>query len=101
MRGTANRCFYNGADTVIPEQQRYSVTGAASQEITEGLRLFVDGFYSYRDGTIARIDTATVTVPSTNPFYVAPTGVTPGLCAARQHQGGVRGRTTRRGVEAR
>jgi iron complex outermembrane recepter protein len=72
VRGTANRCFYNGVDAVIPEQERWSVTGAASQEVTEGIRLFADGFWSRREGVIPLIPNANVTVPSTNPFFVSP-----------------------------
>lgn len=72
VRGTANRCFYNGADAVIPEQERYSITGAASQEITDNIRLFVDGFWSRREGTIPTILNATATVRPINPFFVTP-----------------------------
>jgi iron complex outermembrane receptor protein len=72
VRGTANRCFYNGAEAVIPEQERYSVTGAASQSIVDGVRLFADGFWSRREGVIPLIPNANVTVPSTNPFFVSP-----------------------------
>lgn len=80
--GTSNRCFYENNLEVIPDQQRYSVTGAISQEVTSGLRVFADGFWSRRSGSIPLIANITATVPSTNPFYVAPVGVTPGLCAA-------------------
>ncbi len=72
VRGTANRCFYNGADAVIPEQERYSVTGAISQELFEGVRIFADGFWSRRSGDIPTIATFTATVPRTNPFFVTP-----------------------------
>jgi iron complex outermembrane receptor protein len=72
VRGTANRCFYNGADAVIPEQERFSVTGAISQEIFEGVRVFADGFWSRREGVIPSIATFTATVPQSNPFFVTP-----------------------------
>ncbi len=72
MRGTANRCFYNGAEAVIPEQERYSVTGAASQSITDGIRVFADGFWSRREGVVPLIPNANVNVPRTNPFFVSP-----------------------------
>jgi iron complex outermembrane receptor protein len=73
VAGTSNKCFYNGQDAVIPEQQRYSVVGALSQEIGSGIRLYADGFYSYRDGIIlGTADTFTATVKNTNPFFVSP-----------------------------
>lgn len=72
VRGTSNRCFNNAIDAVIPEQQRYNVVGAVSQEVTDGIRLFADGFYSYRDGTLPRFDNITATVRNTNPFFVTP-----------------------------
>ncbi|MFC3580847.1 TonB-dependent receptor [Sphingomonas hylomeconis] len=72
VRGTANRCFYGGLDPVIAEQQRYSVTGAFGQEITDGIRVFADGFYSYRKGKLAINPTINATVRNTNPFFVSP-----------------------------
>ena len=82
VAGTTNRCFYNGADEVIPDQKRYSLTGAASQELGSGLRIFTDGFWSRRSGTLPLTANITATVPSSNPFFVAPPGVIPGACAA-------------------
>ena len=75
VRGTSNRCFYNAvgnSDAVFPEMERVSVVGAASQNIGSHVRLFADGFYSYRDGDIPSIATATANVPRTNPFFVSP-----------------------------
>lgn len=72
VAGTANRCFYNALDTVIPEQKRYNVTAAVSQDVGESVRLFADGFYSYRNGTIAGINNISATVRNTNPFFVTP-----------------------------
>jgi iron complex outermembrane receptor protein len=73
VAGTSNKCFYNGLDGVIPAQQRYSVVAAASQHLTDDIRLFADGFYSYRDGIIrGTSDTFTATVTNANPFFVSP-----------------------------
>lgn len=80
--GTSNKCFYDTALEVIPDQQRVSFSGNASQELGGFARVFADGFWSRRTGTIPLLPTVTATVPSTNPFYVAPVGVTPPLCAA-------------------
>ncbi|MFZ3484095.1 TonB-dependent receptor [Sphingomonas sp. 3-13AW] len=70
--GTANRCFYSGAEAVIPEQDRYSVVAAASQELAEGVRVFADGFWSRREGVIPAVLSTTATVRNTNPFFVSP-----------------------------
>jgi len=80
--GTRNLCFYDGALEVIPDQERYSLVASASQEIGDVVRVFADGFWSRRTGTIPLLPTVNATVPSTNPFYVAPVGVTPPPCAA-------------------
>jgi iron complex outermembrane receptor protein len=75
VRGTSNRCFYNSvgpSDAVFPEMERVSVVAAASQDIGSTVRLFADGFYSYRDGEIPSLATATANVPRTNPFFVSP-----------------------------
>lgn len=76
VAGTSNKCFYNEYDTVIPELDRFSVTGDFSQEIGDGVRLFANAFYSQRQGTIASVNTISATVRNTNPFYVSPTGAT-------------------------
>lgn len=80
--GTRNLCFYDGDLEVIPDQERVSVVASASQEIGDFGRIFADGFWSRRTGTIPLLPNVNATVPSTNPFYVAPPGVTPPLCAA-------------------
>jgi iron complex outermembrane receptor protein len=75
VRGTVNRCALNkigNGEAVIPELQRISVLGTISQDLGPSVRLFADGFYSKRDGVIPSIPTATVTVPSTTPFFVTP-----------------------------
>lgn len=72
VAGTSNKCFYNALDTVIPEQQRYNVTAAVSQEVADGVRVFADGFYSYRNGKIAGLTNISATVRNTNPFFVSP-----------------------------
>ena len=72
VRGTSNRCFYGGLDPVISEQQRYSVIGAFGQDVTDGIRVFADGFYSYRKGKLTINPTINATVRNTNPFFVSP-----------------------------
>jgi iron complex outermembrane recepter protein len=82
VAGTSNRCFYDRDLEVIPDQERFSVTGAISQEIGDRIRVFADGFWSRREGTLPLIANINTAVPSTNPFFVAPAGVTPQLCPA-------------------
>ena len=72
VAGTRNLCFYGGLDPVILEQERYSVVGAAGIEPAEGIRIFTDGFYSYRQGQVTVNPTISTNVPSTNPFFVSP-----------------------------
>ena len=72
VAGTSNKCFYNSLDTVIPEQTRYNLTGTFNQELAEGIKLFADGFYSYRKGKLAQLTNISATVRNTNPFFVTP-----------------------------
>ncbi|MEN3747454.1 TonB-dependent receptor [Sphingomonas sp. HF-S3] len=72
VRGTSNRCFYGALDPVIPEQERVSFVGAASHQITDGIRIFADGFYSRRSGFVTINPTVNATVTNANPFFVSP-----------------------------
>ena len=67
--GTSNKCFYNGGDTVIPEEGRFSGVAGVSQNIGDRIRIFANGFYSRRSGTIeGTFDTFTATVPQHQPL---------------------------------
>lgn len=70
--GTRNQCEFLDIAQVIPDQERWSGVASVSQEITEGIRIFADGFYSRRSGTLLFNPTANANVPSTNPFFVSP-----------------------------
>ncbi|MGX7895328.1 TonB-dependent receptor plug domain-containing protein [Tsuneonella sp. HG222] len=74
VRGTRNSCFYNGPqdNAVLPESERRSVIGAVSQDLGDRIRIFADGFYGNRKGRFPFLPSATLTVPSTNPFFVTP-----------------------------
>jgi iron complex outermembrane receptor protein len=72
VAGTRNLCEFREIAQVIPDQERWSGVAAVSQEITDGIRIFADGFYSRRSGTLLFNPTANATVPSTNPFFVSP-----------------------------
>ncbi|HVI99878.1 MAG TPA: TonB-dependent receptor [Sphingomonas sp.] len=71
--GTSNKCFNEALESVIPEQQRYSVVASFSQDLGDRIRLFGDGFYSYRNGVARRAgDDFVATVTDANPFFVSP-----------------------------
>lgn len=72
VAGTRNQCEFNDIAQVIPEQERWSGVAAASHEITDGIRIFADGFYSRRSGALLFNPTVNATVPRTNPFFVSP-----------------------------
>ncbi len=63
--------------TYLGDQEIHSVFASASQELSSSIRLFADGRFSLRSGQfVAGGYTATVSVPSTNPYYVNPYGGT-------------------------
>lgn len=72
VAGTRNLCEFRDIAQVIPDQERWSGVAAVSQDITDGIRIFADGFYSRRSGTLLFNPTANATVPRTNPFFVSP-----------------------------
>ncbi|UZK67017.1 TonB-dependent receptor plug domain-containing protein [Sphingomonas sp. M1-B02] len=72
VAGTRNQCEFNDIAQVIPDQERWSGVAAASHEITGGIRIFADGYYSRRSGTLLFNPTVNATVPRTNPFFVSP-----------------------------
>lgn len=75
VEGTINFQNRNKGRNVLPLQQRHSVFGAASQEVGSEVVLFAEGLLSEREAQSKNIGfPATVTVPTTNPFYVNPTG---------------------------
>ncbi|MFL9841702.1 TonB-dependent receptor [Sphingomonas sp. ST-64] len=72
VAGTRNQCEFRDIAQVIPDQERWSGVASASHETTDGIRVFADGFYSRRSGTLLFNPTVNATVPSTNPFFVSP-----------------------------
>ncbi|WP_066799560.1 TonB-dependent receptor domain-containing protein [Sphingomonas soli] len=78
VAGTQNLCDSNQGQDLFPQTDYDSFTGTFSQEVTPWLTLLADGFWSkrnfYRKAPYA---TATLTVPSTNAFFVSPPGTTP------------------------
>ncbi len=80
---TRNVCDM-GFATLIPEQRRHNATLRLEQDLGDRVTLNATGFYSSRDFRAGFADqgsslatTATLTVPETNAFFVAPTGTNP------------------------
>ncbi|MDO8799737.1 TonB-dependent siderophore receptor [Phenylobacterium sp.] len=73
-----NLCDNLKYNYIIPEQQKNSVVLSARQDITDTISLFTEGYYSKRQVLNRNIITSSLTVPSTNPFYVRPPGAPAG-----------------------
>jgi iron complex outermembrane receptor protein len=76
VAGSVNRCDVLKNQDLIPRQQRDSVMGSLTQEIGSRITLTGDLLYTHRTFAFNPAGTtATVTVPSTNPFFILPPGV--------------------------
>lgn len=79
VAGTSNRCDNLKVADLVPRQERNGLAFTFNQHISPKLELWADGFltrrtYSFRPTALA----SNLTVPSTNPFYVRPTGAPAG-----------------------
>ena len=75
--GTTNKCDDLQGQDLIPKQSYDSMNMTGNFKVSDWLELFVDGFYSYRSFVRQpAYANATLTVPSTNAFFVRPTGFT-------------------------
>ena len=83
LPNTFNLCDPNKFQDLLPEQQRNAFSLTFDQELTDNWSLYANAFGTRREfenrGAFAA---ATLTVPATNPFFVAPPGATLPLCAA-------------------
>lgn len=78
---TQNRCDVLQYIDLAPQQERISAVMTFNQEVTDWLRVKADGFLTERNFTVMRdYGSNSLTVPSSNAFYVAPIGVTPPNC---------------------
>jgi len=76
--GAANKCEPLKIADLLPEQTYHSSVLTFDQEITDWLELTGSAFYSNRVGkNLGGSLTGTLTVPNTNPFFVAPPGLNP------------------------
>lgn len=82
--GTTNLCEEFAGQDLFPEQEYDSVNATFTQELTDWLTLFGDGFWSKRE--FVREPAAAALnrqpVPGTNAFFVTPPGVTVPVCPA-------------------
>ncbi|MBO9711702.1 TonB-dependent receptor [Sphingomonas sp.] len=77
VAGTTNLCNDLIGQDLIPEQQYDSFNGTFTQELTPWLTVFADGFFSHREFLRQPAQqSATLTVPQTNAFFVRPAGFT-------------------------
>lgn len=75
--GTANLCDSNIGQDLFPQQAYDSVNATASFDVTPGIEIFADGFYSKRKfERRAPVVSTRLTVPETNAFFVRPDGFT-------------------------
>lgn len=83
VAGTPRLCELFTTADFTPEQERLSFAFTFDYEINDWLEFYTQGYVSHRHFNIYNTPTAlTLTVPSTNAFYVAPPGVTVPLCSA-------------------
>lgn len=77
----------SGADVVdsadfadyLPHRKRDSVTAFANLDLTDGISLYYQGFYNARDSENRSYRVESLTVPASNPYYIAGIpGVAPG-----------------------
>jgi iron complex outermembrane receptor protein len=75
--GSVNQCDTLKGQDLIPAQRRDSVMGSISQELGSRITVTGDLLYTHRRFAFhPAVPTATVTLPSTNPYFVLPAGVT-------------------------
>lgn len=81
--GTRNLCDNLKRGDILPELKRTSFMFTGEQKIGEWLELFAEGYYSRRTFELQAAQiVSNLTVPSTNAFYVHPTGGTGNITVA-------------------
>ena len=83
VRGTTNRCDNVKFTDILPQQE---VNGGAltfDQKLADGINFYVDAYANRRNAfRRSAVVAQSLTVPSSNAFFVAPAGVTLPACAA-------------------
>ena len=78
VAGTANRYDEGSAADLLPAQERDTVLLNIHHKVDDRLELWYEGFYSRRKFDLAAPAALfSLAVPNTNPWFVAPAGVTP------------------------
>ena len=78
--GTANECDLAKYQDILPRVRHSNVAFTLDQKLGERLSLFADGTYSKRSFLfLGAAPTGPLEVPSSNAFFVAPPGTTPGV----------------------
>ena len=84
--GTVNYCDNLKNSSLLPRQERNALTFTFDQNINDKVSIFADGFTTRRDFSFTpRYSTASMTVPSTNAFYVRPVGAPAGTSETVQY----------------
>jgi iron complex outermembrane receptor protein len=75
LPNTTNRCDNFRSSYLLPKIERHNVVATVDQDVTQNLRVFGTGTYARRevDMRVGFLPT-TLTVPTTNAFYVRPPG---------------------------
>jgi iron complex outermembrane receptor protein len=77
VAGSSNRCDDLVGQDLFPNQEYDSFSSTASYELSDGITLLADGFYSKRSfDRLPAFASATLNVPQTNAFFVRPAGFT-------------------------
>ncbi|WP_165357528.1 TonB-dependent siderophore receptor [Sphingosinicella sp. CPCC 101087] len=82
--GTQNLCDSHDGQDLFPETSYNSVVATFTQDITDWLTFFADGYFSKREfERNPAFAAAVLNVPSTNAFFVAPPGTDPASVSVR------------------
>jgi len=83
VAGAPNKCDNIKTTDILPQQEMNSAVLTFDQDLTEGVHFFTTAMYARRDAfRRSAVATSTLAVPTTNPFFVSPTGATLPNCAA-------------------
>ncbi|MCX7175938.1 MAG: TonB-dependent receptor [Proteobacteria bacterium] len=83
---TVNKCDNLKNATLIPRQERNALTFTFDQTLNDRVSVYADGFATRRTFEFRpRYSTASMTVPSTNAFYVRPVGAPAGTSETVQY----------------
>jgi iron complex outermembrane receptor protein len=76
VAGTSNKCDNLKQQDLLPRQDHNSLDFTFNQTINDRVSLFADGVYARRTySQTLQTPGSTLTVPSTNPYFVLPPGV--------------------------